>query len=184
MEIFLAIVVAMAVIFFGALISIGNERQRKAIDNLRAQTVLWAVQDLRIKREKLAREVHVDDPLGWFNQIASRVCGQQLNFQSIETFQDPLVLVCANKDSAIKILFTLLSPADLHALRKGKHSVLSRYANQNPILSMTNRVKSFECSMLNCGILFDVELPLAWKALTGKDCSEISSIWLYVLPQP
>ena len=37
MEIILAIVVASAVIFFGALISMGNERQRKSIDNLRDQ---------------------------------------------------------------------------------------------------------------------------------------------------
>ncbi len=51
MEIILAIVVAAAVIFFGALISMGNERQRRAIDGLREQVVLWAVQDLKIKRE-------------------------------------------------------------------------------------------------------------------------------------
>lgn len=63
MEIILAIVVGAAVIFFGALISIGNERQRRAIDALREQTVLWAMQDLRIKRERLAREVRIDDPL-------------------------------------------------------------------------------------------------------------------------
>ncbi len=59
MEIILAIVVAAAMIFFGALISIGNERQRKAIDALREQTELWAMQDLRIKRERLVREVRV-----------------------------------------------------------------------------------------------------------------------------
>ena len=64
MEIILAIVVGVAVIFFGALISAGNERQRKAIDGLREQVVLWAMQDLRLKRERLARDVHVDDPLG------------------------------------------------------------------------------------------------------------------------
>jgi len=51
MEIILALVVAVAVIFFGALISAGNERQRKAIDGVREQIVLWAMQDLRIKRE-------------------------------------------------------------------------------------------------------------------------------------
>ena len=60
MEIILAIVVGVAVIIFGALISMGNERQRKAIDSLREQVVLWAMQDLRIKREGLARDVHVE----------------------------------------------------------------------------------------------------------------------------
>ena len=62
-EIILALVVAVAVIFFGALSSAGNERQRKAIDALREQVVFWAMQDLRIKRERLARDVRVDDPL-------------------------------------------------------------------------------------------------------------------------
>ena len=57
MEIILAVVVGVAVIIFGALISLGNERQRKAIDGLREQVVLWAMQDLRIKRESLARDV-------------------------------------------------------------------------------------------------------------------------------
>ena len=55
MDAVLAIFVLGAVIFFGALISAGNERQRKALDGIREQTALWAMQDLRLKREKLAR---------------------------------------------------------------------------------------------------------------------------------
>jgi hypothetical protein len=31
-----------AVLFFGALISVGNERQRKAIDGIREQASFWA----------------------------------------------------------------------------------------------------------------------------------------------
>lgn len=53
MEISLAIGVASAVIFFGALISMGNERQRRAIDGLREQVVLWAVKDLQTQREEI-----------------------------------------------------------------------------------------------------------------------------------
>ena len=71
-EIILALVVAVAVIFFGALISAGNERQRKAIDALSEQVVFWAVQDLRIKRERLARDVRVDDPLRWLNNLIAQ----------------------------------------------------------------------------------------------------------------
>jgi hypothetical protein len=71
MDVVLAILVLGAVIFFGALISVGNERQRRALDGIREQAALWAMQDLRMKREKLAREVRVDDPLGWLNKILS-----------------------------------------------------------------------------------------------------------------
>lgn len=72
MEILLAIVVVSAVIFFGALISMGNERQKKAIDDLREQVSLWAMQDLRIKHEGHARDVRIDDPLGWLNTLATK----------------------------------------------------------------------------------------------------------------
>lgn len=36
-----------------------NERQRKAIDGLREQVVLWVVQDLRVKCEKPARNAEM-----------------------------------------------------------------------------------------------------------------------------
>ena len=78
-EIILALVVAVAVIFFGALSSSGNERQRKAMDALREQVVFWAVQDLRIKRERLARDVRVDDPLRWLNNLTAKICGYDIN---------------------------------------------------------------------------------------------------------
>ena len=73
MDAILAILVLGAVIFFGALISAGNERQRKALDGIREQTALWAMQDLRLKREKLARDVKVDDPIAWLNQVVAKV---------------------------------------------------------------------------------------------------------------
>ncbi len=93
MEIILAIVVGIAVIFFGALISMGNERQRRAIDALREQTVLWAMQDLRIKRERLARDVRVDDPIAWLNKIYSRVCNIEASLQIVEAFDGPRAFV-------------------------------------------------------------------------------------------
>jgi hypothetical protein len=68
-----------AVIFLGALISASNERQRKALDGLREQTALWAMQDLQLKREKLARDVKVDNPLAWLNRITSNILGEYLN---------------------------------------------------------------------------------------------------------
>ena len=89
MEMVLALAVVVAVIIFGALISVGNERQRKAIDGLREQIVLWAMQDLRIKRERLAREVQVDDPLGWLNQVAAKACGHNLSLQVLEAARRP-----------------------------------------------------------------------------------------------
>ena len=84
METILAVMLATAVILFGTLISLGNERQRKAIDGLREQVFLWAVQDLKIKREHLVRTVQVPDPLDWLNKITSKIRGYDLQLQIIE----------------------------------------------------------------------------------------------------
>jgi hypothetical protein len=180
MEIMLAIVVVAAVIFFGALISMGNERQRKAIDNLREQLVLWATHDLRIKHEKLARDIHVDDPQGWLNKVAGRACGRSLNLQVVEFLESPSVLLCATGNGDEKIIFTPHSPADIRSMKRAGHNRLDQYADRNPLLSLPRNVDRFECSIFNNGVTFDLELPLAWKGLTGTNGDEMNILWMYL----
>jgi hypothetical protein len=181
MEIILAIVVAAAVIFFGALISLGNERQRRAIDSLREQVALWAMQDLRIKRERLARDVHVENPLGWLNKVAARVCGHDLNLQVIEFQENPKVLICTAEASSVRVVFSPHSPSEIRVMKRTKHNRLSQYADRNPLLSFPRDVTAFECSVLNNGFLFYLELPLVWKGLTGNNVDEMNIIWMYMI---
>jgi len=180
MDSVLAIFVLGAVIFFGALISIGNERQRQALDGIREQAALWAMQDLRLKREKLAREVRVDDSLGWFNKIVSKVVGRDFNLKVIESFSEPPVLVCEVEDRSSKVLFTPLSPAGIRRLKSGRRSRLSQYANQNPLFSLAGNTTHYELTILNAGILFDLEVALAWKSLTGEDLGA-QSLWMFLI---
>ncbi len=179
MEILLAIVVASAVIFFGALISMGNERQRKSIDSLREQVVLWAVQDLKIKREHLAQNVQVTDPLGWLNKTASKVCGYDLKLQVLEMFEEPQSLICTSGDSSVKIIFSPLSPADIRRIKDGKQNRLSQFAECQPLLLLPRNVSVHELSVLNGGHLFDLELSLAWRALAGRDLEMATRLWMY-----
>ncbi len=181
MEILLAIVVASAVIFFGALISMGNERQRRAIDGLREQVVLWAVQDLKIKREHLAYEVQVEDPLGWLNKTVTKVCGYYMNLQVVEALDEPQALICLTGEDNSRIFFSPLSPDDIRQIRQNKRSRLVRYASQNPLLSLPRNTISQELSSLNCGITFDLELALAWNGLTGKASERFDSLWMYMI---
>lgn len=171
--------VASAVIFFGALISMGNERQRKAIDDLREQVVLWAIQDLKIKREHLARTVEVPDPLKWLNTVASKACSYNLKLQVIEVFDEPRSLVCTSGDESIKFVFSLLSPTDLRQTKYVSNSRLSQFARHNPLLLLPKSVEANEISVLNSGYLFDLELTLAWKALTGQDLELSNRLWMY-----
>lgn len=182
MEILLAIVVASAVIFFGALISTGNERQRKAIDNLREQVTLWAIQDLKIKRENLAATWQVPDPLGWLNKIASKVCGYNLELEVLEVFEEPQSLVCISRRNGKNIIFSPLSHTDLHRINNSKQSRLSQFANHNPLLFLPKKVIVHEISLLNGGHWFDLELILAWKALTSQSLETSNKLWMYEIP--
>ena len=60
-DLLLAVVVVGAVIAFGALISVGNERQRSAIDTLHQAYKQWAVQDLRLKRGTVSAQTRIED---------------------------------------------------------------------------------------------------------------------------
>ena len=181
MEIILAFVVVAAVIFFGALISYGNERQRKAIDTLREQTELWAMQDLRIKREKLARDVKVDDPLVWLNQVVTKVSGSDLDLQLVESFDEPRALLCSSENQEKKILLSPFSPKEIQRIKRGQHSRLSQFGKNNPLLSLPRGISTYEISVLNAGILFDLELQLAWKALVGQKSENPERLWMYMI---
>lgn len=179
MEIILAIVVVSAVIFFGALISLGNERQRRAIESLREQTLLWAMQDLHIKRERLAREARVDDPLGWLNKVTTKACGYDLKLRVVQAFEEPQALSCTSGDSS-NIVISPLSPTEIARRKRERKSRLSQYTERNPLLSMPRNITTYEISVLNGGIFFDLELQLAWKVLAGPGAEQIDRLWLYV----
>jgi len=179
MEIILAIVVASAVIFFGALISMGNERQRRAIDDLREQVFRWAVQDLRIKREKLSLDVRVDDPIQWLNKIVAKTIGDDLNLNVTEVFDDPQILICTAMDNR-KILFTTLSPTEIQGKKHDKRAKLSLYINRNPLLYLPKNIVTYQLSTLNSGLLFDLELNLAWNRLIGREVKDLESLWMYM----
>lgn len=174
----LAIVVTAAVVFFGALLSMGNERQRKAIDHLREQVVSWAVQDLRIKREMLAQEMDMQDPLGWFDHIASKISGRQMHLRLVEVIDGWDMLVFKSEDGEQDIVFSKTSPGDLrHMLgeRKGRLTGLEN----NPLSALPRHAAAHEITILNGGVFFDLELPLAWKALTGASPGNMERIWMY-----
>jgi len=178
MEIILALVVVIAVIIFGALISMGNERQRRALDGIREQTALWASQDLRLKREKLAREVKVDDPVKWLNMVITRACGESLDLTVTEICDAPQTLVCLDENSR-RVVVSLASPADIRRMKRERKNKLSRVSNGHPLFNLSQKVEQIEISILNGGILFDLELPIAWEMLSSRKAASIDKVWVY-----
>jgi len=178
MEMILALVVVIAVIIFGALISMGNERQRKALDGIREQTALWASQDLRLKREKLAREVKVDDPVKWLNMVVTRACGESLDLTVTEVFDTPQTLVCMNENSQ-QVVVSLASSEEIRRMKRERKNKLLGVSNGHPLLNLPQRVEQVEISILNGGILFDLELPVAWEKLSGMKIAGKDKVWVY-----
>ena len=180
MDMVLAIVVLGAVIFFGALISAGNERQRKALDGIREQAAQWAMQDLRLKRESLAREVKVEDPVAWLNQVVAKVVGENLELVVTETFDDPQAVVCTTARGK-QVTFSPISPDEVGRFKKRHGNRLSGKDIGHPLWQLPPKSEALELSILNAGILFDLEMPLAWKALKGHLPDFIEKLWLYRL---
>jgi len=156
----------------------GNERQRRALDGIREQTALWALQDLRLKREKLAREVKVDDPVKWLNTVVTRACGESLGLTVTEVFDTPQTLVCMDGNSQ-QVTISLASPTDVRRMKRERKNKLLNVSNGHPLLNLPQRVEQVEISILNGGIFFDLELPLAWKLLSGMKTTGIDKVWMY-----
>ena len=179
MEIILIIVISLSTIFFGALISLGNERQRKAIDDLRDQTLLWAMMDLKLKREKLAREIRIDDPLAWFGRVISKATGKNLQLQFSGSFEDSMSLIFESEDLREKFVVSPVQPSDLRRMKRRKVGRLSSISGGNPMSNLSRNSMHFELSVLNCGMFFDLELQEAWKGLAGCDLGTVERVWLY-----
>ena len=177
----LALTVLIALIVLGALISVGNERQRKAIDSISRQTQAWAIEDLRLKRGQVEANISIDNPIAWLNTAASRALGRQTQLSTPEITENPYAVSFVDHYAGETLVFSLLSPKMLRKLSKEKQSKLSKRTNQQPLIPWRKGITSFEMTMLNAGIRFDLELPVAWQAL-AKEQTNSEHIWVYVLP--
>ncbi len=184
MELFLAITVLAALLLLGALISAGNERQRQAIDGLRQQAEAWAEQDIRIKREKLARQIAVPEPLAWLEKVAAQALGSVPHLATLTPWQkegmSALIGVCQD---GRRLIFTPV-PRErlLKALKtKGKGAL----SGMSGTLLGDNPAKTAftELSVVSSGMFFDVEAAQAWQQLTGEPLTT-GRLTLYEVPAP
>ena len=155
----LALTVLIALIVLGALISVGNERQRKAIDSISRQTQAWAIEDLRLKRGQVEANISIDNPIAWLNTAVSRVLGRQTQLSVPEIAESPFAVSFVDHYAGETLVFSLLSPQVLRKLSRERRSELSKRTNQHPLIPWRKGITSFEMTMLNAGICFDLELP-------------------------
>ncbi len=169
METFFALSILTAVFALGVLISAGNERQRKAIDGIREQAEAWAEQDIRIKREQLARQITVAEPLEWLEKVAAGALGSAPKLVTATPWQkDHLTAIIGLCQDGRRLVFTPI-PRErlLQALKaKGKSSLSGMSGTL--LGDQPKRTPFFELSVVTSGMFFDIEAGQTWQALTGE----------------
>jgi hypothetical protein len=168
MEILLTGVLLAALLFLGLLISMGNERQRKAIDELRKQVESWTEQDIKIKREKLAREINVPDARGWLEKIAASAMGSPPKIMSASGWQkNDLAAIVAVCQDGRRLFFTPVPRKRLLSAFKEKKGALAGVSG-TPLGDKPGKTPFWELSVVSSGMFFDIEAGQVWQSVIGS----------------
>jgi len=160
---------------------VGNERQRRAIDKLHHAYRQWAVQDLRLKRGVASTQTRIEDLTAWLTKTTSLSFGRKTIVMDYQIHHGPVDTVeFHDAEVGRTILCILESPEALKTILKTKRSVLRGELQPNPIFRVGKKTPAIELSMLNAGVMFDVELPIAWHTLTGQ-ATQADTLWAYIL---
>ncbi len=184
LEVVLAVSVLAAVVVVGVLISIGNERQRKAIEQLRDDVRNWALGDLEIKRETASRDIEIIDPLAWLNETARKATGSAWELRAIaKVLDNPEGIVVTASDGGY-LLFSPVQPSQVKKLLKTP----LRRTKTGPLPSefrMATRGRTnmeyYELSALTAGIFFDLEADRVWRMVADRPLNS-NRLWLYQFP--
>lgn len=183
-DLFLTVSVLGAVLLFGALLSIGHERQRRAIDRLAEQAAHWAEGDLRLKRASAARQALVPEATDWLQALATRVLGEASPVLSLTPWRagdQPRALLGLCADGR-RLVLTPLPPARFLPLVQTGHGRASR-AEVGLLGSQPRRVPVVTCSIVNAGVFFDLEAAQVWQRLTGTPLAA-ERLYLFEVPAP
>jgi hypothetical protein len=180
-DLILAVMVVGAVITFGTLISVGNERQRRAIDTLHQAYKQWAIQDLRLKRGIVSNQMQIEDITVWLSKTTSLAFARKTIIMDYQLHTTPIATIeFQDAELGKTIIYTLEPPDALSLMLKKKRRILGGELRSNPIFQIGKKTRAVELSILNAGEMFDIELPVAWKALTGQ-VTESQTLWAYTL---
>ena len=179
-EFLVALPVFIAIIVFGVLIVVGNERQKRELARIRKVEEQWAEQDLRIKRGKLVRETKIEEPVAWLSAATSKALSLPVALSAKVVLTNPDAVAFVDSESGNKFIFTLLPPDNIRQLVKRHNSSASaRLSAAHPLLPIRRGTEIVELNMLNGGLLFDLEFPYAWRTLTGQDTTN-ERLWMYI----
>lgn len=169
MDILIGTSLLVAIVLLGALITAGNERQRKALDGIREQVEAWAQEDILIKREKVARSIQVESPLAWLERTTAGILGQSPKIVSTTTWEkDGLLAIIAVRNDGGRLIFTP-TPRErfIQVVRLKKRGALAQAAT-SLLGDKPEKIPHYDLSVLTSGMFFDIEAAQAWEALSGQ----------------
>lgn len=184
LEVTLAVSVLVAVIMIGLLISIGNERQRRAIEAMSDRLNEWALGDLQIKREMVAREIQINDPIKWLDDMAQKATGVSPGVQGpVRVYDNPKAIQVPIKGNRAMV-FSPVEPRRLRKLSKQSSSSSEQMKGEPAILGRRpGKAPAHELSALNAGVFFDLEVDKVWRELANQPL-DANRLWVYEIEPP
>lgn len=182
-EILIPLSVLGAVLLFGALITLGNERQRHAIDQLTRQAARWSESDLRLKRAEAVQKPLVKDPTEWLYRVAIAALGEASPLFSLTPWKprgETLALVGHCSDGR-RLVLTHLPPRQFLPLVKVQSRGRASRAEVSLLGDRPNRTPVVECSIVNAGIFFDLEAAETWNLVAGEPLTA-ERMYLFEVP--
>jgi len=174
------IMVVVSIVVLGLLISLGNERQRRAIDGIRKEVENWSVNDLRLKRGELAHAKDIPDPILWLSLATSKALGTPVNLTNQQIHEGPKVVAFENSESGSRLFYSLIEPGEMKKMAKRKPTKADQLnLNSHPFKKWNRNITTVQLNILNAGIVFDLELPNAWKEL-ANEATDAEVLWLYM----
>jgi len=182
LDIVFAVSVLAAVILFGALISMGNERQRKAIDGLREQAVRWSEADLRLKRVRALHSFRSQEPMEWLDGVATRLFGISPTLTSLTTWKqnDIQAMLGLCQDGRHLVVTPIHPERFIKAISQRPRSRLQK-AEVGILGDHPRRVPVYEMNIVTAGEFFDTEATICWEKVTGNRL-EIERLFLFDVP--
>jgi hypothetical protein len=115
----------------------------------------------------------------WLNELTEKITCYKVNLQVIEKSDDPQAILCGAQESDVKILYCFNSPKEIERFRKARKNKLNLIST-NVFSHIPSRYNIYEATILNTSLLFDKELMVAWKALTGHPPYNVQKLWILV----
>jgi hypothetical protein len=139
------------------------------------------VQDLRLKRGAISSQIRIDDLPAWLTKTTSLAFGRQTDVIDCQIHDAPVAAVEFRKaESGATVVFALEAPQVLMPMSKKKRSAIRGNLGSNPLFRVGKKTPVVELSILNAGMMFDMELPVVWNRLTGQ-ATQADVVWAYII---